>query len=329
MTQDYQELLAAGTVLRSEYVEKLKEIGIQEVYVKDTETESVVILKKDIEENVKHQVKDILQKHTYSHNQELMELNKTADNIIDSILDEREVVTRVYDIKERSSDIYEHSLSTCTLAILTAIKMNLGHESIHDIGIACLLHEIGLRYLTIDYDNQDVSKLSEKDRVEYKKHPVYGYTALKNENWISKRSKEIILSHHELLDGSGYPLKTREMTVENRIVSICDTFDEMICGIGKNRVKVHSAVEYLKSFKNIKFDGKIVDVFLEFTAVYPAGSLVKTNEGEVGIVMRQNKDCPDRPVLRIVQDHFGNKIAIDVIKDLSVNNTIYIENVVD
>ena len=74
--------------------------------------------------------------------------------------------------------------------------------------------------------------MSKADMTEYMKHPVYGYSALKNETWISDISKKIILYHHERLDGMGYPLKFRQLPIEVCIVNICDAFDEMICGIG-------------------------------------------------------------------------------------------------
>lgn len=329
ITEDYTVLLSKGTLLKQEYIEKLQELNIQEIYVYEEEkgTESVVILKEELEESIKTKVKDILEKHTYSHNEELVELSKTADNIITNILQEEEVVRKIYDIKERSSDIYEHSISICSLATIVALRMELSQESVHDIGVSCLLHDLGLRYLTIDYTNLDLEDLTENECAEYKKHPVYGYSALRGEDWISEKSKNMILYHHERLDGSGYPLKATDISLECRIIQVCDAFDELICGIGCKRVKVYEAVEYLKHFKNIKFDGKIVDVFLEFTAVYPAGTCVKTTEGEVAVVLRQNKQFPDRPVIRIIKDKDGRNV--DVVKDLLEMDNIYIAEVIE
>lgn len=212
---------------------------------------------------------------------------------------------------------------------MTALKLKLSEDAIHSIGVGCLLHDIGLRYLTISYENQDISQLSPVELAEYKKHTIYGYTALKSEKWISELSKNIILYHHERLDGSGYPLRVSKIPYECQIVNVCDAFDEMICGIGCERVKVHEAVEYLKTFKNSKFDGTIVDVFLEFTAVYPAGSHVLTSDGEIGIVMRQNKEFPNRPVLLMVQNKNGEKYENRVIKDLTQENHIFIEKVMN
>ena len=329
MTGDYTILLSQGTVLKQEYIEKLKELDILEVYVWEEEeyTESVVILKEEVGESFKSKVKDILEKHTYSHNEELVELSQTADHIITNILEEEEVVQRIYDIKERSSDIYEHSISICSLATIVALRMELPQESVHDIGVSCLLHDLGLRYLTVDYTDRDLEELTEVESAEYKKHPVYGYTALRGENWISEKSKNMILYHHERLDGSGYPLKATDISLECRIIQVCDAFDELICGIGCKRIKVYEAIEYLKRFKNVKFDGKIVDVFLEFTAVYPAGTCVKTTEGEVAVVLHQNKQNPDRPVLRIIKDKEG--INVDTVKDLLEMENVYIAEVIE
>ncbi|MDE6405131.1 MAG: HD domain-containing protein [Lachnospiraceae bacterium] len=329
MTLEYKILLSAGTLLKPEYIEKLKELNVREVYVKEKipDTKEVVILKEEVEASFKSKVKNILEKHTYSHNENLMELCQTADTIIRNILEEEEVVEKIYDIKERSSDIYDHSINLCSLATIVALKMELPQQMVHDIGVSCLLHDLGLRYLQVPYENKNLDELTELESVEYKKHPVYGYSALRDENWISEVSKNMILYHHERLDGSGYPLKTTDIPQECRIIQICDAFDEMICGIGCKRTKVYEAIRYLRNHKDIKFDGKIVDIFLEFTAVYPAGTVVKTSEGETGIVLYQNKPYPDRPVIRITKDRNG--MAVDVVKDLTEYNDLYIDEVIE
>lgn len=331
MTWDYQIVLPEGATLRKEYVEKIRELGILNVYIKEKEEKShdIAILKSDIEETVKEKVKEILERHTYRNNQDLVGLSKTADEIISNILEEEQVVEKIYDIKERSADIYEHSISICSLAILTSLKLGLDKSEIHDIGVGCLLHDIGLRYMTVNFNNQDIASLNANELAEYKKHPIYGYASLKNETWISNLSKNIILYHHERMDGSGFPLKTKEIPFPCKIVNVCDTFDELICGIACKRMKVYEAIEYMKSFQNVLFDGKIVNTFLGFTAVFPAGSQVMTNEGETAVVLEQNKDFPDRPMIRIIKDKDGNDVKGEVIKDLVKIHNIFIEKVIE
>lgn len=330
MADNYNVFLYKNTILNKKYIEKLKVLNIPHVYIQNNiPKEEVAVLKKEIEEQSRSKVKEVILKHAYNSGQELKDLTDTADSIIVNILEEEEVVENIYDIKERSADIYTHSISICVLATLVALKLGLDKDSVKDIGIGCLLHDLGLRYMMIEYEDQDVETLSDKELVEYKKHPVYGYTALKNENWLSKKSKEIILCHHERIDGSGYPLHATEISLETKIVSVCDTFDEIICGIGRKRMKIYEAVEYLKSFKNISFDGKIVDALLDFTAVYPSGSVVVTNEGSVAVVIKQNKHFPERPIIQITRDKFGNPIEEDNIIDLVKVNNIVIESVLE
>ena len=128
MTSELRVLLYEDTILRPEYIEKIKELGIKEVYIKDQDpvhAQEVVLLRSETERFFCDRVKSILGKHTYNRNAELMELSQTADNIISNILQEDEVVEKIYDIRERSSDIYEHSISICSLATLTALKLKL------------------------------------------------------------------------------------------------------------------------------------------------------------------------------------------------------------
>lgn len=330
MADNYNVFLYKNTILNKKYIEKLKKLNIPYVYIQDIiPKEEVAVLKKEIEEKSRSKVKEIILKHTYNSGNELKEISGTADQIIVNILEEEEVIENIYDIKERSADIYSHSISICVIATLVALKLGLDKEKVHDIGVGCLLHDLGLRYMMIEYADQDIETLSNKELVEYKKHPVYGYTALKNENWLSKKSKEIILCHHEKIDGSGYPLHATEISLETKIVSVCDTFDEMICGIGRKRMKIYEAVEYLKSFKNILFDGRIVDALLEFTAVYPSGSVVVTNEGSIAVVIKQNKHFPERPIIQVTRDKFGNPIEEDNIIDLVKVNNIFIDSVLE
>ncbi len=331
LTFDYQIILPQGATLKKEYIPRLRELGVLEVDIRDIKTimNEIVILKSDIEDSVKEKVKNILERHTYQNNQELIGLSETTDNIISTILEEGQVVERIFDIKERSTDIYEHSISICSLAILTALKLNVDKQKIHDIGVGCLLHDIGMRYSTTDFVHRDVGELSGIELSEYKKHPVNGFSSVQQETWISDISKQIILYHHERMDGTGFPLRIKDIPFECKIVNVCDAFDEMICGISEKQKKVYEAVEFLKNFKNKKFDGKIVDAFLAFTAVYPAGTYIITNEGELAVVIAQNKDFQERPIIRIIKDKDGNDVKEEIIKDMVKIHNIYIEKVID
>ena len=111
MTWDYQIILPEGVVLKKEYISKIEEMGILEVYVKEDQANEIVILKNDIEKTIKNKVKSILERHTYHNNKELQGLTQAADEIITNILDEKEVNidvlrenVRTYQDMERTLD---------------------------------------------------------------------------------------------------------------------------------------------------------------------------------------------------------------------------------
>lgn len=329
MTRDYQVLLGSGTVLKKEYIEKLKELGISEVFIHDElkiPVKKILILRNDMEKGFHDKIRDVIEKHTYQHNDELQELCQTADAIIMEILSENSVLEKVYDIKERSADLYEHSISLCTLATLLALKYSFRKDAVHDMGIACLLHDLGLRYLTLDYKDTNMTEMSEMEFSEYKKHPVYAYTSLKNETWLSNESKNMILMHHEHIDGSGYPLHATSIPLTIQIITICDMFDEMISGIGYKRKKVREAVEFLRTAANQLFPQELVDNFLNFIAIYPVGTKVKLSTGEEAIVVKQNHAFPDRPIIRIIRDKNGKTVTKEMERDLVKEASIFVED---
>lgn len=291
--------------------------------------EKVTILRDDVQEQVKSNIKDILELHVYHQNTEgLQKIADTAQNIIIDIMEEDAVVERVYDVKERSADIYEHCLQVCSIATLIALKLGMTEKQVYDISVAALIHDMGLRYLVVRYEDQDINFLPAKEQEEYKKHPIYGYTAIKNETWLSDNAKNIVLNHHERKDGSGFPLGTDLVSRMIQIVGVCDEFDELICGIGKARVRVHEAISNIRNYSGIWFDADIVNTFLQLIAVYPVGSRVKTSQGEVGIVMRQNPHFPERPVLRIVEDKYGQVMQREKFLDLIKDTNVVIQKVI-
>lgn len=380
LLEDYTVVLSKGTVIKTPYIDKLREMGIFTVYVEEPQEESqapaakpapqrtpvlkpaaqkpapqaakpkapaaqeqkpaesapkvkipmekVTILRDDVEEQVKNKIKDILELHVYQQTEGLEKIAETAQNIITDILEEDEVVEKVYDVKERSADIYEHSLQVCTIATLIALKLGMTKKQVYDISVASLIHDLGLRYLVVRYEDQDINLLPAKEQEEYKKHPIYAYTAIKNETWLSDNAKEIVLNHHERKDKTGYPLGTDLVSRMTQIVGVCDEFDELICGIGKARVRVHEAINNIRNYSGIWYDTDIVSAFLQLIAVYPFGSKVRTNRGEVGIVMRQNPHFPERPVLRIVQDKYGQAIHTELIVDLIKDTSVVIQEVI-
>ncbi|MGN0351119.1 MAG: HD-GYP domain-containing protein [Roseburia sp.] len=258
---DKEVLIPAGTSLKQEYISLMETLGIEAVVVIDPSgVEENSFFQKEKEEFVE-QVRKILEKHIFGKKDSLKELAPLAENIIQkiAILDEGEA----YDYKVRNTDLYEHTVMTTALSILLAKELKLSSKIQLEIAIGCLLHDIGLRYVTVDYVNRSLEERSDTELFEFKKHTVLGYTALESEKWIPNQSKMMVLSHHERKNGSGYPLKQKNKEIGCKIIQVCDTFDCMVSGMECKRCSLEEALTYIEEQSGILFEKEIVDILLK------------------------------------------------------------------
>ncbi|MBQ6129120.1 MAG: hypothetical protein IJI51_05625, partial [Lachnospiraceae bacterium] len=269
---DNQTLFYEGTCLYMKHIEALVTAGIEEVTIFEPtmlSPKEKQVIREKIKTDCSSKMQDVME-HYVTYDTGIEEIAETANEIIDDIFSRDEVVDRVYDIRERNSDLYDHSIMVASLSILTALKMNLSKWEVYDIGVGSLLHDMGLRYLSVPYMNVDVEEEFDPESLfEYRKHTLYGFSSVEKETWMSNESKKIILFHHERLDRSGFPFKHIVMPMGVRIVAIADAFDDRLCGIGVKRENVRQALEYIRNGRDKLFEGKIADYFLEFIAAYP------------------------------------------------------------
>ena len=326
-------LMKAGTVMKKEYIKRLKELNIDFIYVEDDIAQGVNLtqsLELQIKEQCQETVREILTKYTYHTEKELEEIITVADEIIYDIMQEPEVIYNLSSIRSKSESTYSHSLNVCALAVILALKMKLSIKKTREIAIGCLLHDIGFTYITMDYGDLILEECSDRIQKEIKKHVIYGYSAVEKLKWLTSASKDIILSHHERLDGSGYPFRLTEKKIKtgSKIAAVCDEFDSRVYGNLMKKMKVHDAIDYIVSQAGIKFDLEVVRAFVASVAAYPIGALVITNQNEIGIVLRQNPKCPTRPVIRIIQDARGNRLTEWIERDLTKELTLFITDTI-
>lgn len=322
-------LMTEGTVIKKEYIKRLKELNIDYIYVEDEISKGINLtnsLEVQIQEQCHEAVRNILIKYSYHNETELEEIKQVADDIIREVMMEPEVIYNLSSIREKNDSTYSHSINVCALSVIIAFRLKLSRAKIRDIAIGCLLHDIGFTYLTFDYHSLTMETCSDKERKELKRHVVYGYSAVENMKWLSPTSKEIILNHHERLDGSGYPFKLKESRIKigSKIASVCDEFDSRVYGNLTQRMKVHEAIDYIMSNAGVLFDFNVVKIFLASVAAYPTGGIVITNLGETGIVLKQNPQFPTRPVIRIIRDRDGDIPNEWIEKDLTKELTLFI-----
>ncbi len=323
-------VVAAGTKLKFEYKRSLIEMHVHDIFIED-EISKCIDEKEFSDEVVKDlcsaTLKDTIESFADTATEETSSLCDIAEDLMESVLSTKEVLYNVSMVRRFDRTLSDHCLTVAALSVLTALNSGMSPVITKEIAIGALLHDIGYLSMKIDYQNINKCDLKEEEKKEIKRHVVYGYMLVEKHDWLGPIAKDIILYHHERIDGTGYPFKLsgERIKPEVRLVSICDAFDNMIYGMLEPKKKVYEAMEYIMGNAGTKFDREIAMKFNSSVAAYPVGTLVKTNTDEVCIVIRQNNQAPTRPVMRKLKtDANGEWEATEVEYDLTRELTMFI-----
>lgn len=323
-----QVLLRAGVEMEEIYINRLYELGIRYVYIQDDslgETDEVedVISEETRIETVK------LVKKTFSSLQSdrkinIPDLRLVVNRMLDEILDNSNVLLSISDMTALDDFIFYHSVSVCTLAIMTGITLGYDDAKLKDLGVGALLHDIGKSRINPDILRREGS-LSEDESSLLSKHPEMGFNILRGHSDISLLSAHVCYQHHERWDGKGFPRQLAGTSIHEyaRIVACANIYDELMAD-RPNRppYEVSQALNLIRRMSNIYFDPRIVTAMISNIAVYPAGTILKLNTGDIGIVTHINSATPHRPVVRIVVDSNMRRVRNPHEVDLSKMTTI-------
>lgn len=180
-----------------------------------------------------------------------------------------------------------HSLNVCILALCFGRSIGLSKLQLVELGLGALLHDIGKLKVPLEVLNKP-GKLTSEEYQVMKKHTVFGYDLLKNHNELCLDSLAVIKNHHERLDGHGYPNKLQEHQIGfyPKLVSIVDVYDAISSKrVYHEQITPYDAVNYIYHQQRGSFDLKLVEQFIKYLGIYPIGSTVELNTGQVGIVM--------------------------------------------
>ena len=320
LTEEKEILISKGTVLKLEYLDLLSFLGYDTVCIEDPYEEFEqphLFISNDAFKSYVNRVQKILENHIYSGKGDLQNIEPLANDIIKDLMSVKDGT--VIDFEERNGNLYEHTVMVTFLAILVARKLKLKQEEILNIALGSLLHDLGLRYITVPYINYDPEKSTATEAFEFKKHSILAYSALENELWLNANAKKMILAHHERRDGSGFPLRQKTKEIECNILQVCDVFDCMVSGMECKRTNVQSALEYIIEASDVLYDKKVVKAIEKIVARYPVGTKVKLNIGCNGIVISQTEDNSHPIVAELCEDGTLSSTYHNLKKDKKVS----------
>ena len=134
---------------------------------------------------------------------------------------------------------------------------------------------------------------------------------LLNDNTLANAFvKNIVLKHHERMNGSGYPmgLKSSEIDKYTKIVMIADVYDAMTSDRPYRKAYTpNEALEYIMGPSNL-FDPDSAYAFSRYILPYPPGELVELSGGSTALVIGTNEHMPLRPVVRVIMGVNRNEV---------------------
>ena len=313
-------IIPRGTVIKTEYIPLIMSMGIQTIMIEDPyenfETPHPIVENPKFDYYV-GRIKKIMEGHIYQSNSSLREFEMIANEIIKEALEIPNDI--VIDITERSSDLYEHTIMVTLLSVFIGKRLHLDKKKLYNLALGSLLHDIGIRYITLTYESVDFKTMDPVAVFELKKHTILGYSALDGENWIPDISRKMILSHHERIDGSGYPMRQKNKEIECRIIQVCDLFDCCITGMECMRMTLQDTLRMLAEQADKSLDKKVVEQILDIVAPYPVGTTVKTTEEKEAVVIAQTAD-KNSPIIMILDDEENHQKNLMLEKNISISN---------
>jgi len=250
---------------------------------------------------------------------EKIRLNTTRrliQSIFNHLIDNESFLLGLTNIKNHDEYTLNHSVNVSLLAIALGRRLGLSRVELVDLGLAAFFHDLGKIETPLEILNKP-GQLTEEERKIMELHPHQGaekLVQLKEFRRLPISAIHVAMEHHIKEDLSGYPhFKIKQdVNLYSRIVKVCDFFDA-ITTKRVYRKKVFTRAEALSLMleqSGTEFNPVILKAFVQMMGIFPVGSVVLLNTGEIGLVTAVNQELKFllRPKVKIIVDAAGNKI---------------------
>lgn len=212
-----------------------------------------------------------------------------VDEISGSVMRNRGALISLARLKTADDYTYMHSVAVCALMVALARELGLDEATTREMGMAGLLHDLGKALMPMDVLNKP-GKLTDEEFAIIKRHPEEGHKLLVEGATVGAMPLDVVLHHHEKMDGSGYPrrLKGEQISLHARMGAVCDVYD----AITSNRPykagwDPAESIRKMAEWCHGHFDERVFQAFVKCIGIYPVGSLVRLASGRLGVVTEQ------------------------------------------
>jgi putative nucleotidyltransferase with HDIG domain len=234
----------------------------------------------------------------------LQKIDTFVEQITQSFLEHPEVTLRLIGEERWDEDIYSHHLNVAVLSMILARELELPPDQIRILGQGALLHDIGITSVPDHPHKIRPEDCTRQERDLYAKH-CEQVLRLGRKLGLPEEILSIISQHHEMVDGSGYPLgiKGEQMTLPVRIVSLVDYY-ERLCNSADlaQAMTPHEALSLMFGKKRAQFDAVALERMIRCLGVYPPGTIVKLSNDATAMVISANPARPLRPWVMVYDE---------------------------
>ena len=257
------------------------------------------------------------------------ELFETVKELCVFVKENRRYVLRISPSIETRTKNYlvSHAMRSTIFAIVIGLKLHLNFTQLQELGVSCILHEIGMLKLP-SYLYLSEKKFSHAERAKIATHPLLGYQII-NQADFPISVQRAILEHHEKEDGSGYPQNLVSEKISNyaKIISVVCSYEAMSSprNFREARSTYDAMVEMLKN-QNSKYNGDVIKALLYSLSIYPIGAYVYLANGKIGQVCDVNSDNPKNPIVQILGEKAADGDPRTIETDDGINKIVRVLN---
>lgn len=221
-------------------------------------------------------------------------------------------------LRKREQGSFSYTITTAIWALIMGNEMGLTGRRLSNLAVGALLLDIGNTQVPKSIGMKD-GPLTDEEVDIMRMHVDYGLKILSMSSGVSDEIIDMVRYHHERLDASGYPQGIGgDFPVYGRIAGIIDCYDAMISQRPyADRKCAYDAVRELNKLAGKKFQPEVVEQFVRAIGMFPTGSLVELNTGEVAIVIAQNSTRRLRPKVLVILTAEHQPVRRNRVVDLS------------
>ena len=232
-------------------------------------------------------------------------VKENVENMIDSVLRNRNALKALLKIKTYDEYTFTHSLNVAVLSISFGRHLEMGKSDLFDLCLGTLFHDIGKTGVPDGIINKP-GRLTDEEFNTVKKHPEISARILSEQPTdFSPVVIKIARHHHERSNGSGYPDKLSGDEIHSfaTIAGIADVYDALSSDrVYHKGMLPHEALKIVFGLRGEHFTPQWVDLFIQSIGIYPIGSLVELNTGEIAVVYEVNDRALLKPKVRLITD---------------------------